>query len=132
MEKNEDIKVATQQLQEISEEEINQRIAELREKARRDDVALFNTGKKLGKEEAKKEIEERIAELTRTGERIGREKAEKEFEEKIAKLTEKTQKEFEEKLQEQIYKMLILNIPINQISEITGLTVEEIEKISNN
>ena len=117
MEKNEDIKVATQQLQEISEEEINQRIAELREKARRDDVALFNTGKKLGKEEAKKEIEERIAELTKTGERIGREKAEKEF---------------EEKLQEQIYKMLILNIPINQISEITGLTVEEIEKISNN
>ena len=94
MEKNENIKVATKQLEEISEEEINQRIAELREKARRDDVAM------------------RL-----TGERIGREKA---------------QKEFEEKLKEQVCKMLKLNIPITQISEITGLSAAEIHKISNN
>ena len=52
-----------------------------------------------------------------TGERIGREKA---------------QKEFEEKLKEQVGKMLKLNIPINQISEITGLTSDDINQISNN
>lgn len=123
MEKNKSIKVVTQQLKEISEEEINQRIAELREKARRDDVALFNTGIKRGKEEAEKEMEERIAELKRTGERIGREKAEKEFEEKIA--------EYNKKYKEQVRKMLELNMPIEQISEITNLSEEEIKQMSN-
>ena len=121
MEKNENIKVATKQLEEISEEEINQRIAELREKARRDDVALLSTGKRLGREEAQKEMEQYIAELKEkarrddvamrlTGERIGRKKVQKEI----------------------IDKMLNLNISIDQISEITGLTSEEIKNISNN
>ena len=94
MEKNEDIKVATKGLQKISEDKVTRRIAELRFKARLD------------------EIDNRL-----TGERIGREKAEKEFEEKIAR---------------QVNKMLKLNIPIKQISEITGLSEQEIEKMSNN
>ena len=94
MENNQNIKVASEQLEQISEDEINQRIAELREKARRDDVA------------------NRL-----TGERIGREKAEKEF---------------EERLREQIHKMIYFCLSISQIAEISGLSVEEIEKLSNN
>ena len=116
MEKNEGVKIANQQLKEISEEEINQRIAELREKARRDDVAIRLTGERIGREKAAKEYEERIAELKRTGERIGREKAEKEFEEKNKNI---------------IFKLLDLNITIDEISKITGLSTQEIEKISN-
>ena len=44
MQENENIKVATKELEEISEDEINQRIAELREKARRDEAAQRMTG----------------------------------------------------------------------------------------
>ena len=40
---------------------IEERVAELREKARKDDKALFNTGKRIGKEEAQKETKEQIA-----------------------------------------------------------------------
>ena len=108
MEKNEDIKVATQGLQKISKDKVAQRIAELRFKALLD------------------EIDNRL-----TGERIGREKASKEYEEKIAELKEKSSKEFEEKIAKQVHKMLKLNIPIKQISEITGLSEQEIEKIYN-
>ena len=97
MERNENIKVATKELEEISEEQVNQRIAELREKARRDDVAL------------------RLA-----GERIGREKAQKEYEEKILE---------EKKII--VKNLLNINIPISQISEITGLSVENITSIAN-
>lgn len=141
MEKNENIKVATQQLEEISEEEINQRIAELREKARRDDVALLKTGKRLGREEAQKEIkemQERIAELKEkarrddlalinTGKRLGREEAQKEMQERIAELKEESRKGSIGIAQ----KLLKINLSISQISEITGLSIEEITNICN-
>lgn len=95
MKKNENIKVATEELKKISEDEVNQYIAELQEKARRDDAALLSTGKRLGREEAQKEIEESIAKIKN----------------EIAK------------------KLLNLSIPTNQISEITGLSVEEINTL---
>ena len=98
MEKNEDIKVATKGLQKISEDKVTRRIAELRFKARMDEIDNRLTGERIGREQ---------------GERIGREKAEKEFEEKTA-----------QNLKNIINKMFNLGLPINQISEITGLTVE--------
>ena len=105
MKKNESIKVATEELQKISEDEVNQYIAELQEKARRDDVALFSTGKRLGREEVEKELEQRKANLISEGKRIVR--------------------------QEVVYKLLDLQIPIKQISEVTGLSVKEIKHLSN-
>lgn len=90
MQENENIKVATKELEEISEDEINQRIAELREKARRDEAA------------------QRM-----TGERIGRENGIKQAKMEVTK------------------KLLDFGMPTNQISEITGLSVEEIETLSN-
>ena len=102
MEKNEDIKVATQGLQKISKDKVARRIAELRFKARMDEIDNRLTGERIGREQ---------------GERIGREKAEKEFEEKTA-----------QNLKNIINKMFNLGLPINQISEITGLSIEEIEK----
>ena len=93
MQESESIKVATKELEEISENEINQRIAELREKARRDDAALLSTGKRLGREEAQKEMEELKFQIVK--------------------------------------KLLLLKIPFEQISEITGISVSELENISN-
>lgn len=93
MQENESIKVATKELEEISENEVNQRIAELREKARRDDAALLSTGKRLGREEAQKEMEELKFQIVK--------------------------------------KLLLLKIPFEQISEITGINVTEIGNISN-
>lgn len=93
MQESESIKIATKELEEISENEINQRIAELREKARRDDAALLSTGKRLGREEVKKEMEELKFQIVK--------------------------------------KLLLLKIPFEQISEITGISVTEIENISN-
>ena len=126
MEKNESIKVATKELELISEEEINQRIAELREKARRDDVALRQYGERIGREKAQKEFEEKIAELKEKarrddvalrqyGERIGREKAQKEFDEKTNKI---------------VKKLTELNFSLAQISEIIGLSPKQIEEIT--
>ena len=63
MEKNEDVKKAIITVKEMSEDEKMERLAELREKAIRDEKALYNTGiregKELGREEGerKKKIE---------------------------------------------------------------------------
>ncbi len=108
MEKNENIKVANYTLKQFSEDEVNQYIAELREKARRDDRALFDTGKRIGREEAQKEMEKLIEERIADSKRIGEEQSK----EKIAQ------------------KLLALNIPIKQISEITELSVEKINSLS--
>lgn len=124
MQENENIKVATKELEEISEDEINQRIAELREKARRDEAAQRMTGERIGREKMQKEMEEKIAELKEkarrdkaaqrmTGERIGRENGIKQAKMEVTK------------------KLLDFGMPTNQISEITGLSVEEIETLSN-
>ena len=97
MQENESVKIATQELAQVSEDLVNQRIAELREKARRDDKALFNTGKRIGREE---------------GFTQGAENGKKIAKEQIAQ------------------KLLALNVPIEQISEATELSIEEIQKLS--
>ena len=59
MEKNEDVKKAIITVKEMSEDEKMERLAELREKAIRDEKALYNTGIREGTEigERKKKIE---------------------------------------------------------------------------
>ncbi len=59
MEKNEDVKKAIITVKEMSEDEKMERLAELREKAIRDEKALYNTGIREGKEigERKNKIE---------------------------------------------------------------------------
>lgn len=111
MQENENIKIATKELEQISENEVNQYIAELREKARRDDKALFNTGKRIGKEEG---IEEGLKQGLQKGLKQGTATGQKLAKEQIAK------------------KLLALNIPIDKISEATELSIEEIKNISNN
>ena len=54
MEKNEDVKKAIITVKEMSEDEKMERLAELREKAIRDEKALYNTGIREGKEIGKK------------------------------------------------------------------------------
>ena len=131
MQENESVKIATQELAQVSEDLVNQRIAELREKARRDDKALFNTGKRIGREEAEKELNQRIAELQEkarrddkalfnTGKRIGREEG-------LTQGTENGQKLAKEQIAK---KLLTLNVPIEKITEATGLSIEEIQKFS--
>lgn len=88
MEKNENIRKAKEQLDEINSDERERRLAELREKAILDELAIKKTGYNEGKNAGK--IEEKI---------------------EIAK------------------KMLSKNVDINFISEVTGLSINEIEKI---
>ncbi len=107
MEKNENIKVANYQLKQFSEDEVNQYIAELREKAHRDDKALFNTGKRIGQEQG---LEQGI----KQGLEQGTAKGQKAAKEQIAK------------------NLLALGIPIEQISKATELSIEEIKEISTN
>ena len=59
MEKNEDVKKAIITVKEMSEDEKMEKLAELREKAIRDEKALYNTGIREGKEigERKNKIE---------------------------------------------------------------------------
>lgn len=82
MEENKGIKEAKTKLEEISNDEIIQRIADWREGAERDEVSI----KLTAKNEAKKEIAK---------------------------------------------KMLNKNIPIEEISELTGLSQKEIEKLAS-
>ena len=57
MEKNEDVKKAIITVKEMSEDEKMERLAELREKAIRDEKALYNTGIREGKELGREEGE---------------------------------------------------------------------------
>ena len=61
MEKNEDVKKAIITVKEMSEDEKMERLAELREKAIRDEKALYNTGIREGKELGIKENKREIA-----------------------------------------------------------------------
>ena len=151
MQENEEIKIATKELEEISESAANQRIAELREKARRDDAALLSTGKRLGREEAEKQLQQYIDELKEQSRKCIAELEKqnsdnkKELEQYIAELKEQSRKdiselekqnsdnkkELEEKMSKVINNLFNLKIPIEKIAEITGLTAEEIENILN-
>ena len=110
MKENSEIKEAEVALRELSEDEENQRIAELREKHILDTQDIYDTGldegfkrgEKAGKIEGKRE-----------GKREGKIEGSNEEKIKIAK------------------KLLDKNMPIEQIIEITELTKEEISKIQN-
>ena len=110
MKENREIKEAEVALRELSEDEENQRIAELREKHILDTQDIYETGldegykrgEKAGKIEGKRE-----GKIEGKREGINEEKV------KIAK------------------KLLNKNMPIDQIIEVTELTKEEILKIKN-
>ena len=98
--KNEEIKKAKEQLDKISQDENERRLAELREKAVRDEMAIRDSGIKEG---YKKGLED--------GEKKGEEKGARKEKISIAK------------------NMLKANIDKRNISELTGLTIEQIESI---
>ena len=106
--KNEEIKKAKEQLDKISQDENERRLAELREKAVRDEMAIRDSGIKKG---YKKGLED--------GEKKGEEKG---F------IEGKKNGALEEKIS--IAKnMLKANIDKKNISEITGLNIDEIENM---
>ena len=99
MEKNEDVKKAIITVKEMSEDEKMEKLAELREKAIRDEKALYNTGIREGKEIGKK-----------LGEKFGREEGKRKN--KI----------------EVISRMLKDNMDIELIKKYANATDEEIEE----
>ena len=108
MESNKEVKEAVIKVREMSEDEKLQRLADLREKAIMDEKAIYQAGLNNGKEEGRVEGEK----LGRAeGEKLGREKGRVETMKEVAK------------------KLLKQNMKIENISEITGLTIEEIEKL---
>lgn len=92
MSENEEIKKAKEELDKISQDDKERRLAELREKALMDEIAIRDSGFKEGIEQGFKEGSQQ--------EKIS-----------IAK------------------NLLILKVDINSISQATGLSVEEIEKL---
>ena len=100
MESNKEVKEAVIKVREMSEDEKLQRLADLREKAIMDEKAIYQAGLNNGKEEGRVE-----------GEKLGREKGRVETMKEVAK------------------KLLKQNMKIENVSEITGLTIEEIEKL---
>ena len=104
MGKNEEIKEAVVKVREMSEDEKLQRLADLREKAIMDEKAIYQAGLDNGKEQGRSE-----------GEKLGRSQGRKEGETQAIKEITK--------------KLLNHDMKIETIAEITGLTVEEIEKL---
>ena len=104
MEKNEDVKEAVIEVRKLSQDEQLQREAELREKAIMDEKAIYQAGLDNGKEEGRAEGHE---EGRAEGEKIGHTKA----------------------IKEMAKKLLKQDMKIETIAEITGLTIEEIEKL---
>ena len=101
MEENENLKEAVEKLDRISEDEKMQRIIELREKAIRDEHAIYAKG-----------VDDGIEKGIQKGFEDGKEKGAKEEKLQIAK------------------NMLKENMDIEIIIKVTGLTKEEIEKIN--
>ena len=102
--KNEEIKKAKEQLDKISQDENERRLAELREKAVRDEMAIRDSGIKEGYKKGLEDGEKK-------GLLVGEEKGARKEKITIAK------------------NMLKANIDKKTISELTGLTLEEIENI---
>ena len=100
MEENEGIQEAREKLEEISNDEIMQRLADWQESAEREEAAVRNMGYREGKEAG---IREGIIQ----GKEVGKEEGKIE----IAK------------------KMKEKNIYISMIAEVTGLTEEQIKSI---
>ena len=116
MEKNEGVKKAKEKLEEISNDEIMQRLADWKEAAERDEMSVKSMAMKRGLEEGReKGLEE--------GRKEGREKGIKEGREEGIKEGKK------KAIYEIAKKMKNKNADIEYIIEMTGLTKEEIEKL---
>ena len=108
MEENKNLKEAVEKLDRISEDEKMQRIIELREKARRDEHAIYSKGVDDGIEEGmKKGIEQGV----KTGIEEGKIEGAKEEKIQIAK------------------NMLKEKVSIEFIIKVTGLSKEEVEQL---
>ncbi|MBQ9658951.1 MAG: Rpn family recombination-promoting nuclease/putative transposase, partial [Clostridia bacterium] len=112
MNENEDIKNTVYTLEKISEDEYNRRLAELREKAIRDELTQYNSGVRAGKAEGfKAGLEEGLEKGLKQGIEQGLEKGKEQGKIQFAK------------------KLLAKNMNINEISELTELSIEEIKKL---
>ena len=114
MKENENLKEAVKKLDNLSEDEKMQRIADLRQKAIMDEKAIYEKGLEIGIE---KGMKEGMKEGIQRGIEKGIEKG----------IMEGSQKEKIEIAK----KMLELKIDKETIAEATGLTEQEIEKILN-
>ena len=112
MKENENLKEAVKKLDNLSEDEKMQRIADLRQKAIMDEKAIYEKGLEIGIE---KGMKEGMKEGIQRGIEKGIEKG----------IMEGSQKEKIEIAK----KMLDLKIDKETIAEATGLTEQEIEKI---
>ena len=116
VEKNEGVKKAKEKLEEISNDEIMQRLADWKEAAERDEMSVRSMAMRRGLEEGREKglkegIKEGIKEGRREGKKEGKEEGKKEAIYEMAK------------------KMKERNIDIKLIMELTKLNKEEIEKI---
>ncbi len=133
MGENKEIKEATEKLDSLSEDERMQRIADLRLKAIMDEKAIYAKGLEDGERKREEELKERIEELRQKaimdekaiyakGLEDGERKREEELQEKIA--------EMEERIETIAKKMLEQKIDKKIIAGLTGMTLEEIEKLN--
>ena len=148
MGENKEIKEATEKLDSLSEDERMQRIADLRLKAIMDEKAIYAKG--LEERKREEELKERIEELRQKaimdekaiyakGLEDGERKREEELKERIEELRQKAimdekatyAKGLEKGKLEVAKKMLELKISKETIAKATGLTIQEIENISN-
>ena len=116
VEKNEGVKKAKEKLEEISNDEIMQRLADWKEAAERDEMSVRSMAMRRGLEEGR---EKGIKEGRKEGIKEGRREGKKEGKEEGKK----------EAIYEMAKKMKERNIDIKLIMELTKLNKEEIEKI---
>ena len=116
MEENENLKEAVNRLNTLSEDEYLQRIADLREKAIRDEKAIYGRGIEIGEEQGlKKGIEQGIKQGIKEGEEQGLKKGiEQGIKEGIEKGKEKTAR-----------KMLEMGMDIETVTKVTGLKEDD-------
>ena len=116
VEKNEGVKKAKEKLEEISNDEIMQRLADWKEAAERDEMSVRSMAMRRGLEEGR---EKGLKEGRKEGIKEGRREGKKEGKEEGKK----------EAIYEMAKKMKERNIDIKLIMELTKLNKEEIEKI---
>ena len=150
MGENKEIKEATEKLDSLSEDERMQRIADLRLKAIMDEKAIYAKGLEDGERKREEELKERMEELRQKaimdekaiyakGLEDGERKREEELKERMEELRQKAimdekatyAKGLEKGKLEVAKKMLELKISKETIAKATGLTIQEIENISN-
>ena len=135
MVENKAIKEAVEKLELMSNDREIRRIAELREKAVRDEKATYSKGVEDGTEQGiKKGIEQGIKKGIEQGIKQGKEQGRIEgIEIGIEQGKEEGRNEGKEIEKKQIAKNLLnIGLSVEQIAKSTGLTTEEIEKLINN